>query len=187
MQARQRPWPRVWLMTDERLGDGLWDAIGRLPAGKAGLVFRHYSLGRTARSELGLKVAAIARGRNVMLVVGRDVELALRLGADVVHNPTDAAGNLAISRSIHDFEEAAAAKAEGSDLAFISPVFATRSHPEGRSLGPQLAARLARRVAVPAIALGGMTAERFASLEAAGFYGWAAIDAWLPAKSFDAR
>src|SRR5439155_26981070 len=43
MHARH-PLPRLWLMTDERQGDGLWAALERMPRG-AGVVFRHYSLG----------------------------------------------------------------------------------------------------------------------------------------------
>ena len=39
MQTRQaRSLPRLFLMTDERMGDGLWDALARLPKG-AGVVF----------------------------------------------------------------------------------------------------------------------------------------------------
>ena len=34
-----------------------------------------------------------------------------------------------------------------------------------------------RGIETPAIALGGMTARRFRKLH--GFYGWAAIDAWI--------
>ena len=33
MEARQQSWPRIWLMTDERMGDSLWDAVARLPDG----------------------------------------------------------------------------------------------------------------------------------------------------------
>ena len=38
-------------MTDERLGDGLLDAVARLPEG-TGVVFRHYSLAESARRAL---------------------------------------------------------------------------------------------------------------------------------------
>ena len=46
MPFRQaRSLPSVFLMTDERMGDGLWAALERLPRG-AGVVFRHYRLSR---------------------------------------------------------------------------------------------------------------------------------------------
>ena len=51
MTARQTAWPRTWLMTDERLGVRLWEAIDRLPS-DSGIVFRHYSLGAAARRAL---------------------------------------------------------------------------------------------------------------------------------------
>lgn len=68
------------------------------------------------------------------------------------------------------------AVARGADAVFVSPVFATRSHPGAEVLGVQGAERIARGLRVPVIALGGMDAARFGELD--GFYGWAAIDAW---------
>ena len=59
---RRQPLPRLWLMTDERLGDGLLAALARLPAG-AGIVFRHYSLAEAERRALFDRVAASARRR----------------------------------------------------------------------------------------------------------------------------
>ena len=53
---RRQPLPRLWLMTDERQGDGLLAALARLPAG-AGIVFRHYSLPEAARRALFDRVA----------------------------------------------------------------------------------------------------------------------------------
>ena len=62
MTANQPQWPREWLMTDERIGDRLWEAIAALPSG-AGVVFRHYSLADRERRELGLALAAAALRR----------------------------------------------------------------------------------------------------------------------------
>src|SRR5262245_49532125 len=64
MTANQPPWPRDWLMTDERLGDRLWDAVDRLPAG-AGIVFRHYRLSAAERMVLGEALASRATARNL--------------------------------------------------------------------------------------------------------------------------
>jgi len=178
MRARQRTWPRVWLMTDERMGERLWAALERLPDG-AGVLFRHYSLPRDAREELAARVADLARARRLVLAVAGDPKLALRLGAELVHNPEGSAGALPFSRSVHSLEEAEAARVEGAALVFVSPVNATRSHPGQEPLGRHAAGRIARTSGVPAIALGGMDSARFALLEREGFHGWAGIDAWL--------
>ena len=162
-------WPRAWLMTDERLGDALWDVLAQMPAG-AGVVLRD--------SSIGPRVALCCKDNGLMLAVARDVALADRLGAAMVHNPAGATP-LPFSRSVHDEAEARLAKADGATLVFVSPVFPTRSHPGGGALGIDDAARLAKIAGVPAIALGGMNKERFAALALHGFYGWAGIDAWL--------
>ena len=177
MAANQPPWPRDWLMTDERMGERLWEAIGRVPPETGGVVFRHHSLDPDKRAELGIEVARMASERKLVLAVSRDAELAERLGAQLVHNPS-APSELPVSRSVHDEREALAAREAGTALVFISAVFTTRSHPGGPALGAERATKLAELAGCPAIALGGMTFGRFWELGPA-FHGWAAIDAWL--------
>jgi thiamine-phosphate pyrophosphorylase len=62
------------------------------------------------------------------------------------------------------------------DAAFLSPVFATSSHPGAASLTPVRAAFIAAAAPVPVYALGGITA-RNAGLLAPAFAGLAAITA----------
>lgn len=163
--------PRLWLMTDRRLGDELWACIARLPAG-AGVVLRHHD----GDSALGERVAAACAGQGLLLAVAGDVRFARRIGAAMVHNPDAEWDRLLVSRSVHDPVEAVAA--QGADLVFVSPVFATACHPNAAALGLEAALDLARLAEVPAIALGGMNLSRGAAAIAAGFHGWAAIDAW---------
>ena len=56
MTARQRDWPRAWLMTDERMGEKLWTAIDRMPIKHSGIVFRHYSLAEDVRGVLARRI-----------------------------------------------------------------------------------------------------------------------------------
>ncbi|HEU4959045.1 MAG TPA: thiamine phosphate synthase [Sphingomonas sp.] len=166
--------PRVWLMTDERMGDGLWAALRRLPAG-SGVVFRHYRTPPAERRALFRRVAAIARARRLVLV---------RAGAGPL-GPGEAGthgrrGRGLITWPAHSRREAGAAVRAGADLLFVSPVEPTRSHPDAAALGPRTARRIAAGLPVRAVALGGMTSKRGRALIRAGFWGWAAIDAWLP-------
>ena len=167
MSARQ-PLPRLWLMTDERLGDRLLRAVERLPAG-AGIVFRHYSLAEAARRALFERVREIAPGP--VLLAGA-ADQALAWGADGSHGRHRGA----MSAPAHDLAEIRAAEAAGAALIFLSPVFATRSHPDAPVLGPATFAALASQTGLPVIALGGMNAARAEGLS--GAYGWAGIDAW---------
>jgi len=166
------PVPTLWLMTDERLGDGLWDAVARLPRG-AGIVFRHYATPLPERRALFARLARIARRRGLVLLRTGDVRLARHESG--VHNGRAQALS---TRSAHTRPEAVTALRAGTAAIFVSPVFATRSHPGATALGPLRAAAIGRGLGVPVIALGGMNARRFKRVRALGFHGWAAIDAW---------
>ena len=165
--------PTIWLFTDQRMGEALWPAIERVPRG-GGVVLRHH------RSEqaFGERVAARCAARGLMLAVAGDIALAQAVGAAMVHNPVGTADRLLISRSVHDMAEAEAA--HNADLVFVSPIFATESHPHGEVLGLDGAMALARRAGMPAVALGGMDRKRGDAAMAVGFHGWAGIGAFLP-------
>lgn len=179
MTARQRDWPRAWLMTDERMGERLWAAIDRLPIKHSGIVFRHYATPPDVRATLAHRIAGICRRRSLTLAIAAEEELARTVGADLVHNPAEPPLNLAFSRSVHSVEEAEEAARDGAALVFVSPVRPTRSHVGAKPLGKPLALRIARASGVPAIALGGMNAQLARGFLRDGFYGWAGIDAWL--------
>jgi thiamine-phosphate pyrophosphorylase len=162
-------------MTDERMGDRLWEAVERLPA-SAGIIFRHYTLDDAKRVDLGLRLAERANVRQLVLGAAGSRQLAERLGAALVHNP-DGPGKLAWSAAVHDEAEALAAR--GAALVFVAPVFETRSHPGRAALGIERAAELVALAGCPAIALGGMDQARFRDLRERGFHGFAGIDCWL--------
>lgn len=161
--------PRLWLMTDERLGDSLWEAIGRLPPG-SGIVVRHYTLPPGERRALVRRIARIGQARR-LLVVGSG--LAAPMGTHHGHRR----GRI-LTHPVHNAREAAAAARAGADLAFVSPVYPTASHPGGRTLGARRLAALIRPLPMPAIAMGGMNARRARAVARLGVYGWAGIDAF---------
>ena len=161
---RRQPLPRLWLMTDERQGEALWKALERLPRG-CGVVFRHYSLARGERRRLFERVRKVARRRGLLLLA------APHLRADGVHG-----GLQGFSRSAHSLRELKGAEKAGARLIFLSPAFATRSHPGARPLGPVRFGLIARQARVPVIALGGVDSRNARRLP--HIYGWAGIDAW---------
>jgi len=167
--------PRVWLATDERQGDRLLGAVGRLPRG-GGILFRHYSLPPEARRALFDRILELARARSATVLLAGPPETALEWGADGCHGWTGGEGLRSVS--VHNLRELRRAEAGGASLLFVSPVFATRSHPGGQVLGPRRFARLAAQARRPAIALGGVTPERAPTLLRLGAYGWAGVDCW---------
>jgi thiamine-phosphate pyrophosphorylase len=175
MRPRQ-PLPRLWLMTDERLGS-LSAAIGRLPQG-SGIVFRHYGLEPAGRRRLFDLVRRLADAGDHLLLLAGPAEQALAWGADGSHGRGPGARGEMRSAPVHDYRELRAAERARADFVFLSPVYATQSHRDVRPLGLARFAWLARRSALPVIALGGMNADRGRRLASFGAYGWAGIDAW---------
>lgn len=175
---RRHPLPRLWLMTDERMGEALWDALARLPAG-SGVVFRHYALPLAERRALFARVAGVARRRRLVLL--RAGEHRLGRGEAGTHGTARRAHGL-LTRPAHDRREAIAAIRAGADAVFVSPVFPTQSHPGAPALGRIRFGLLVRGLEAPVIALGGMDAHRAAGLRRIGSHGWAAINAWTRQK-----
>ncbi|MBP2278764.1 Thiamine monophosphate synthase [compost metagenome] len=159
----ERALPKLWLMTDERMGEALWAALAALPRG-SGVVFRHFATPEAARIATFNRIATIARRRGLVLVRAGANRQPVHLGA------------------AHSVREGMAARRAGAHAILVSPVYPTRTHPGARALGPVRAAQISRAVGLPAIALGGVTVRRFRGLKQLGFVGWAAIDGLTPLR-----
>lgn len=96
----------------------------------------------------------------MVLVVAGDVRLAAALHAGVHLRGGRWPGPLRIKRfvtsSAHNVADLRRAARSGACLAFLSPVFATASHPGARSLGAVRWSGLARRAPLAVAALGGI-------------------------------
>ncbi len=172
---RRQPLPRLWLMTDERQGDGLWESLEQLPRG-SGVVFRHYSLALEERRAWFEKVRGVGRRHGLLVLLAGPPSLARAWKAAGSHGRcVRRSPALVLSAPVHSLREIRTAERSRADLLFLSPVFPTRSHPGARSLGRAQFTLLARQTRLPVIALGGVNAERARTLR--GSYGWAAIDA----------
>lgn len=158
------PRRHAWLMTDPRIDAALLATLRALPPG-AGVVFRHYGLSRGERHRLFLRIRRLARARRLRISAAGGLPGAPAHG-----------GPLATTHPVHDRRQAVAAARAGAAWMFVSPIYATRSHPGAAPLGIRRALTITRGVAGRRIALGGMTATRWLTLRRHGFEGWAAID-----------
>lgn len=168
--------PPLWLFTDTaRLADPL-AAAARLPAGLAGVVLRDDAI--AGRAELGRRLAALCRRRRLVLVVAGEWRLAAALHAGLHarqgRRPAGAPRWLpVVTASAHGVAALRRARRLGA-LAFLSPAFATASHPGAPALGPHVWALAARRGGGAVAALGGVngrTVRHLPSCRAAGAIG----------------
>lgn len=174
MQQRHRL-AHIWLVSDARNDERLDRMLRRLPRG-SGLIVRHYHLGPAERRARFASLARIARGRGQTIVLSAGARQARRLRADGAYGePARLARGPAVLRLVtaHSLREIAMARRARADAILLSPVFPTRSHPGGKTLGPVRFRLLAARAMLPVIALGGMNRHRAHSLR---WKNWAAID-----------
>lgn len=167
--------PHLWLVSDARNDAVLEHAMARLPRA-SGVIFRHHHLPEGPRKARFRAISRVARRRGHLVVLAADVAAARRWGAEGAYGaPARLAQGPALLRlvTVHSHKELAAAHRARADAVLISPVFATRSHPGGKSLGALRFRLLAAHARVPVIALGGMTRDTARRLHTTR---WAAID-----------
>lgn len=172
VKARRKPdgpcshMPVLWLFTDDvRLPDPR-AAAAALPRGLGGVVLRHDF--DPDRAALGRDLARICRARRLALVVAGDARLAASLGAGLHlregRRLRGARARRPVTSSAHDGAGLFLAWRSGATLAFLSPAFATASHPGAAALGAWRWSLMARRARLPVAALGGIRSHNAARL-----------------------
>jgi thiamine-phosphate pyrophosphorylase len=179
-----------YYITDRAAAGGtraLLDCICRaLEKGVDFIQVREKGLEGRALCELVRQAVALAKARPARILVNSRADVALACGAHGVHLPANSIAprdlrtitpaGFVIGVSTHGLEEVRAAAREGADFAVFGPVFAT---PSKTGYGPpQGLARLreaAGAVAIPVLALGGVTEANAGECLAAGAAGVAGI------------
>lgn len=156
-----------------------------------GLILRDYGLPQ--RAELARDMAAHCARENIFFAVAGDARLAAKCGA-AFHCPSHLLASPAARlgralacdlAAVHNETQMHQAAKAGFGSVLLSPVFATKSHPNARPLGSLRAralAQLGREKGLHVFALGGMNEISWRRLNAQRllFQGYAAIDAFVP-------
>ena len=179
--------PRLFAFTDPARTPDPLGLAARLPAG-TGLILRHF--GRDELKALAEPLARMARRQGFALFIAADPVLALEVEADGVHWPQRRltelrrwrlkAPRLLVTASAHS-PAALRRAAKLADAVFLSPVFPSNSASAGAPLGTIRASAMARQVSVPVLALGGVALDDLAALQARGFHGAGAVEAFSDA------
>jgi thiamine-phosphate pyrophosphorylase len=173
--------PALVLMTDdERLADPL-AAARALPPGSM-VVLRAREDSR--RAKLAAELRQITHATGNTLLIANDGDLAKRTEADGIHLSEARAHEASHWRALHPgwivtaaAHSSAATHIPDADAVFVSPAFATSSHPHARPLGVAELDRIAQQSPVPVYALGGITADNAEQLADIKLIGLAAIGA----------
>jgi thiamine-phosphate pyrophosphorylase len=188
--TRARPTlPRLHVLTPQGADEDVLAVVDAALAGGARCV-QVRAKGRTDRQLLALAAEVVARCRVVdaACVVNDRVDVALAVGADGVHLgaddlPVEVARQLVGERlwvggTARDPDRARALVAAGADYLGVGPVHATATK-DGlpAPLGTARLAEVAAAVAVPVLAIAGITAARVPAVLAAGAHGVAVVGA----------
>jgi thiamine-phosphate pyrophosphorylase len=143
-------------------------------------------------------VVEVARPAGALVTVNDRTDIALAAGADGVHLKSDGPhpgdvrrlvpSGFIVGRSVHNQDEAATMESSGAcDYLLFGTVFPSRSKPADHPIaGLDGLARVCRRVALPVVAIGGISIERAADVARAGAAGIAAISLFADAQDAEA-
>lgn len=174
--------PALIFVTDPARTPRPWEIAARLPAGAAVL---HRGFGRPEAVEAAARLREVTLSAGVRLLIGLDIGLAARVGADGVHLPERAldqtgaarsAGLALVTVAAHSAAVLARLDPAEVDAAILSPVFPTRSSSGRELLGSEGFQTLAARAKTPVYALGGITAANAEGLSGRGACGLCAVD-----------
>lgn len=186
---RKAALPPLLVFTDPRRLSRPWEVAACLPAG-AGLVYRAF--GAPDAIEVAMHLREITQERGVVLLIGRDADLADRVGADGVHLPERALSaayalggrrpHWLLTGAVHSID--AAAQARDLDAVVLSPIFRAGGESAAKpALGLPNLVTACRGTGTPVYALGGIDADRAESLSNSGAWGIAGVEAFARAFS----
>jgi thiamine-phosphate pyrophosphorylase len=179
----------------ERLAARVAAAIA---GGAATVQYRNKSASAALARTQAARLSVLCRDAAVPLIVNDDVRLALDVDAAGVHLGADD-GDLAAARAILGPDRllgascydrpalAAAARRAGADHVAFGSVFASATKPAAVRAPLALLGDAAARAGLPAVAIGGITAENAAEAIAAGAHAVAVITDLFDAADIAAR
>ena len=185
----------LYAVTDRRWTgeETLYTQVEKALTGGATFVqLREKNLSETEVLEEAREIQALCRKYGVPFVIDDDVELAVKIGADGVHvGQSDLGAAEARKRigpdkilgvSAQTIEQARQAEAQGADYLGVGAVFSTGSKDDAVEVDHQEAEAICRGVSIPAVAIGGITAENAGKLAGRGFAGIAVISSLFGAE-----
>jgi 8-oxo-dGTP diphosphatase len=182
--------PDRYLITPDGSVDSLLEHLAwAIEAGARLIQLRAKSLGVDRLRQLAQEALPACRAAGARLLVNGPLELAREVDIDGVHLSSKRLMALRqrplgldrwVGASCHNGDQLAHAQRIGADLAVLSPVLHTPSHPEARPLGWQAFSRLVEGVSLPVYALGGMRPDMLQQAWAAGAQGIAGIRGLWP-------
>ncbi|MBI5740865.1 MAG: thiamine phosphate synthase [Nitrospirae bacterium] len=170
-RLRLRSRPPLYLITDRQLAglSHIEIACRALASGISIIQLREKQMSKKDLYRQALAVRILARKHGAAFIINDYIDIALAADADGVHLgqedlPVAEARRIMgrkkiIGVSTHSLKQAVAAQREGADYIGFGPMFETSTKDAGTPKGLKLLREVRRRVAIPIVAIGGISRE----------------------------
>ena len=138
------------------------------------------------------KLIEVCHRYNVPFIINDDYEAALKCGADGVHVGIEdapvaeirriAGKNFIIGATAKTIEQARLAESSGADYLGVGAVFPSPTKKNALRITPELLKEICGSVRIPAVAIGGITAENVKAIAGCGQSGIAVVSALFGAE-----
>ncbi|MCR4638771.1 thiamine phosphate synthase [Ruminococcus sp.] len=174
-------------------GISLEEAVEQAILGGAGCVqLREKNISQDKLIAEAKKLLAICHKYNVPLIINDDYEAALKSGADGVHVGIEdapvadirkkAGESFIIGATAKTVDQAKLAESSGADYLGVGAVFPSPTKTNAIRITPQQLAEICGSVSLPAVAIGGITAENVHEIKGCGHSGIAVVSALFGAE-----
>ncbi|UZD48193.1 thiamine phosphate synthase [Peribacillus frigoritolerans] len=135
----------------------------------------------------------LLNGLSIPLVINDRVDIALAVGADGIHIGQDdlplpvvkkmVPEDMIVGVSVSTLEEALEAERNGADYIGVGSVFPTKTKQDATLMALEDLGEICRGVSIPAVAIGGITADNMSALSNSGLSGTAVVSAIMNADN----
>lgn len=194
----QAPGKRLYAITPDFADTGalLEKCSAALTAGVGALQYRNKKASAALRRTQARQLQPLCLRHNTAFIINDDWRLAAELGATGSHVGADDGGLPEIRRDFagvigvscyNALEAALQAEQQGADYVAFGRFFASTVKPEAAAAKPDLLERAKSALAVPVVAIGGITLDNAARLRDAGADAVAVISGLFDAADIGAR
>ena len=180
----------LYAVTDRNClrGISLEEAVEQAILGGVGVVqLREKNIGTDELIKEAEKLLKICHRYNVPLIINDDYEAAVKCGADGVHVGIEdapvaeirriAGKDFIIGATAKTVEQAKLAESSGADYLGVGAVFPSPTKTNAVRITPQQLSEICGSVNIPAVAIGGISAENVHTIKGCGHKGIAVVSA----------
>ncbi|MBU1026469.1 MAG: thiamine phosphate synthase [Candidatus Margulisbacteria bacterium] len=184
----------LYVVTDP-MNDHLKVVRGVIAGGGKVVQLRDKKASKSKLLKLAKQIRKLTAKADVIFIMNDYFDIANKVGADGIHLGQEDLKTMSLKQvrrklgddkvigvSTHSFTEAVKAEQQGADYVSLGPIFSTPSKPHMKPLGLNLLRKVAKRVKIPIVAIGGINQSNILRVKKAGVQRAAVIRSVVASK-----